>query len=101
MPPSFDPKIIVFIVGALVCLYWLRALRLAREGARLFLRNLVRAALFFCALMAILTAIRLQSHLQPAQEQIISGFVALIFFGQLQSKKRSRYIPKTTRRAVI
>jgi len=92
---------IIFIVGAVVCLYWLRALRLAREGAGLFLRNLAGAALLFCALMMVLTAMRLQTHLAPPQEQIIAGFVALIFFGRWQGRKRSRYIPKATRRAVI
>jgi len=71
---------IVFVVGAVVCLYWLRALRLAREGARLFLRNLARAVLVFGASMIIFIAVRLQTHLQPSQEQVIAGFVALIFF---------------------
>jgi hypothetical protein len=91
----------IFIVGVVVCLYWLRALRLARQGARLFLRNLLKAIVVFCALLATLTAFRLQTHLQPSQEQIIAGFGALIFFGRGQSKRRSRYIPKATRRAVI
>jgi uncharacterized membrane protein len=92
---------IIFIVGAVVCLYWLRALRLAREGARLFLRNLTQAVLVFCAVMLILTAMRIQTHLQPSQEQVIAGIVALIFFGRWQGKKRSRYIRKSVRRAVI
>jgi hypothetical protein len=91
----------IFIVGAVVCLYWLRALRLAREGARLFLRNLLKAVMVFCALMSMFAGFRSQTHLLPSQEQIIAGFVALIFFGHWQSKKRSRYIPKATRRAVI
>ena len=92
---------IIFIVGAVVCLYWLRALRLAREGARLFLRNLLKSILVFSTLMALLTAMRLKTNLQPSQEQIIAGFVALIFFGRWQGKKRSRSIPTATRRAVI
>jgi hypothetical protein len=78
MRPPFDPTIIVFIVGALVCLYWLRALRLAREGARLFLRNLLKAFLVFCFSMAALGATRLRTHLGPSQEQRAAGFVALI-----------------------
>ena len=92
---------IVFVVGAVVCLYWLRALRLAREGARLFLRNLARAVLVFGASMIIFIAVRLQTHLQPSQEQVIAGFVALIFFVRWEGKKRSRYIPRAMRRAVI
>ena len=55
----------------------------------------------FCVLMAMLIAIRLQTHLLPSQEQVIAGFVAMIFFGRWQSRKRSRRIPKATRRAVI
>ena len=92
---------IIFIVGAVVCLYWLRALRLARDGARIFIRNLLKAIILFCALMALLTAARLQTHLLPAQEQILGGFVALIAFGRWQGKRRSRYVSKSTRRAVI
>jgi hypothetical protein len=92
---------IIFVAGSVVCLYWLRALRLAREGARLFLRNLARAALVFCVLMMMLIAVRLQTHLQPSQEQVIAGVVALICFVRWQGEKRSRYISKSTRRAVI
>lgn len=92
---------IIFVVGFFVALYWLRALRLAREGARRFLRNLLKAVIVFYALMATLAATRLQTHLAPPQEQVIAGFVAIILFGQWQSKKRSRYIPKSTRRAVV
>ena len=92
---------IIFVIGAAVCLYWLRALRLAREGARLFLRNLARAALVFCLLIVILPAFRLKTHFQPPQEQVIAGVMALIFFVRWQGAKRSRYIPKATRRAVI
>jgi hypothetical protein len=92
---------LIFIVGAVVCLYWLRALRLAREGARLFIRNLARAFLVFCVVMLILTAMRMRTHLLPYQEQIIAGFAALIFFSRGRSRKRSRHIPKSVRRAVI
>jgi 5-methylcytosine-specific restriction endonuclease McrA len=51
--------------------------------------------------MMLLTAMRLKTNLQPSQEQVIAGFVALIVFGRSQGKKRSRSIPKATRRAVI
>ena len=69
---------IIFVVGAVVCLYWLRALRLAREGARLLLRNLAKAVLVFCFLIVILPALRLKTHFQPPQEQVIAGIVALV-----------------------
>jgi hypothetical protein len=39
--------------------------------------------------------------LEPAQEQLLAGFVALVFFGQSHNRKRSRYISQLTRRAVI
>src|SRR5439155_22903265 len=97
MPP-FDPNLIIFIVGAVMCLYWLRALRLAREGARLFLRNLLKAFVVFCFSMVVLGATRLQTHFEPSQEQLVAGVVALVFFSQFQSRKRSRYISKSTRR---
>lgn len=98
-----DPKAdwIILIVGAVVCLYWLRALRLAREGALLFIRNLLRGIIVFCLLMAVLNAVRLQTNWNPPQEEIAAGFVALIIFGSFQGRKRSRYIPKSVRRAVI
>ena len=92
---------IIFIVGAVVCLYWLRALRLAREGARLFLRNLAKAVLVFCAAMMILTAVHPRTPLTPSQQQVMAGILALVFFVRWQGKKRPRYIPKATKRAVI
>jgi hypothetical protein len=91
----------IFIIGALVCLYWMRALRLAREGARLLLRNLAKAVIVFCISTVILTTIRMRTNLEPSQEQVIAALVALVFFGQWNSRKRSRYIPKSVKRAVI
>src|SRR5260370_12398781 len=107
MPPHFhvtgNPNAdwIIFIIGALVCLYWLRALRLAREGSRSFLRNLVTAFLVFCCSVALLTAMYPQLHLQQAQVQLVSGALGLVLFARLQNTKRSRHISKSTRRAVI
>ena len=91
----------IFIAGWVVCLYWLRALRLAREAARLFFFNFVKTIMVFSTVMAILSASRLQTHLVSSQELLIAGLVALIFFGKCQSKRRSRLIPKAIRRAVI
>ncbi|GEM_PF-2749937 len=92
---------VIFIVVAIVCLYWLRALRLAREGARLFLRSVLRAVVVFCCFMGALNALRPWTQLTPAHEQIAAGFVALIVFFRFQGQKRSRYIPKSVRSAVI
>lgn len=92
---------IICIGGALFCLYWLRALRLAREGARLYLSNLLCAIIIFVLSMAVLNSLRTRTNLISSQEQVISGFIALIFFGQLQGRKRSRYIPKSVKQAVI
>jgi hypothetical protein len=97
--PSIDW--IIFIAGWVVCLYWLRALRLTREAARLFLLNFLKTIMVFSTVMAILTASRLQTHLVSSQELLIAGLLALIFFGNFQGKRRSRSIPKAIRRAVI
>lgn len=98
-----DPNIdaIIFFVGALVCLYWLRALRLAREGARLFLRNLLKAVVVFCFSVVILTVMRTQTNLSPSQEQVVAAIVAFVFFVRWQSQKRSRYTSTSVKRAVI
>jgi 5-methylcytosine-specific restriction endonuclease McrA len=61
-------------------------------------RNLAKAVLVFCVLMIVLASM---THLQTPQETLVAGFVALLIFLRLQSRKRSRYIPKATRRAVI
>ena len=92
--------IILFIVGAIPCLYWLRALRLARDGARLFLLNLLQAGTVFAFSMAFLT----KTQLRSPEPQIFSGILALVWFKKWrwQAKaNRSRHIPKTIRQAVI
>jgi hypothetical protein len=99
-----DADWIIFIAGAFVSLYWLRALRLAREGARLFLRSLLRAVVVLCASMIVLAVLRFHTHLLPPQEQVFSAMVAFMFFGRWRwqyKSKRSRHIPKAIRRAVI
>ena len=70
----------VFIAGFVLCLYWLRALRLAREGARLFIRNLLWAVIVFRFLKAAMNIIRPQTHWSPVQEEIVAGFAALILW---------------------
>lgn len=97
--PNLD--LVIFVVGFLVVLYWVRALRLAREGVRLFLRNLLKALVAFCVVLAVCSTPQLQAHLQPGQAKGVSGFIAFIVFLYWQSQKRSRYIPKGTKRAVI
>ena len=97
--PNLD--LVIFVVGFLIVLYWLRALRLAREGAKSFLRNVLKAFIVFLVLMAVLAGTQLQTHLQPAQAEVISGVAAFLFFVRWQSQRRSRYIPKATKRAVI
>src|SRR6266481_10163003 len=89
--PNAD--LIVFIVGFLVCLYWLRALRLAREGARLFLRNLVIATLVFISCRFALSALRLESNTATT----VSGVVAFIVFFRRSLIRRSRHIPKSVK----
>jgi|SRR5579862_4998496 len=90
---------IIFVVGLVLCLYWLRALRLAREGARLFIGNLLKAFIIFCFSMVALQAMRLQAT--RSQQEVIAGIVAFIFLARFQNQKRSRYIPKSVRQTVI
>jgi hypothetical protein len=114
MQPPFhftgDPKAdwIILAIGAFLVVYWLRALRLAREGARLFLRNVLKAVVVVSFSMCVLISMRSKTHLAPVdlpgsspKELAIAGFVALIFFNHWQNQKRSRYIPKSVKRAVI
>jgi hypothetical protein len=101
-PPHFTgiPNLdwLILGVGLVVALYWLRALRLAREGARFFLLNLVKASIVFLLALVVLTALRVR--LEPQQLQGVSGVVAFLFLLRWQGAKRSRYIPKATKRAV-
>jgi hypothetical protein len=90
---------IIFGVGALFCLYWLRALRLAREGARLFILNLVKAVVVFVMITAL--RIRGETPSQTSARQVIALIVAILCFGRFRKRRRSRYIPTQTRRAVI
>lgn len=92
---------ILFAITVFVLLYWLRALRLAREGARLLLRNLLKAITAFCFLLVVYTANRERVTLQPAEAQFVAGFIAFFMFLGWQDMKRSRYIPRATRRKVI
>jgi hypothetical protein len=107
MQPPFhftgDPKAdwIILGVAAFFVVYWLRALRLAREGARLYVRNLLNAVMVLSLSMIVLIAMRSKTNLAPSQELLIGGFVALISFGRWQGRKRSRSIPKSVKRAVI
>lgn len=93
--------LVIFIVGFFAALYWLRALRLAREGARLFIRNMLKAFAAFCIVFAVCSMPQVQVRVPPAQARGISGFAAFILFLYWQGQKRSRYIPRATKRAVI
>ena len=88
-------------VGFVIALYWLKALRLAREGARLFLRNVLKAFIVFLGVLLLCSTPQLQERVQPAQAKGLSGFIAFISFLYWNGQKRSRYIPKATKRAVI
>lgn len=100
---SSDPIIdwIIFSIATLLCLYWLRALRLAREGARLFLSNLLKAVVAYCLLRIFLGLVQIQMYLPQVQDHMIAGVAAFVFFAQLQRRKRSRYIPQSVKRRVI
>ncbi len=95
-----DPNIdlIIFVVGLLIALYWFRALRLARQGARLFLCNLAKSIVVFCFSAVGMTSL---AHMEPKQSEVLSFIVAFIVFVRWQNQKRSRYISQKTKRAVI
>jgi hypothetical protein len=85
-------------VGALVCLYWLRALRLARHGVRLFLRNLAIGFLLFLGCKFFLS----KMHIQEGNTWILSFFAAVTtVLYRKSTTRRSRSIPASVRRAVI
>jgi hypothetical protein len=88
---------IIFIGGVILCLYWLRALRLAREGAKRFLRYLALAVLVFIGCRFILTAM----HVQSKSVALISFVASVCVFVRRRSVKRSRHIPNSVKRAVI
>jgi hypothetical protein len=93
-----DADWVILAVSVVVCLYWLRALRLAREGARLFLRNLTIAGLSFIGFRLLLS----QTHATQNNVIVVSGFGALVVFGMCKKRfKRSRYYSRATKRAVI
>jgi hypothetical protein len=103
MPPPFrltgNPNAdwLILVAGALVCLYWLRALRLAREGARRFLGNVVLAVLLFIVSRAVLTGMKVSDQ----GALLLSLFVALAVFSRKARVRRSRHISKSVKRAVI
>jgi 5-methylcytosine-specific restriction endonuclease McrA len=89
---------LIFIGGATVSLYWLRALRLARDGVRLFLHNLAVVILIFLVSELALAELRIPSN----NALLMSGLVALtVFFSRKRAVHRSRYIPASVKRAVI
>ena len=99
-PVTGNPKAdwVIFVVGLLVAVYWLRALRLARQGARRLLRNLLKSFIIFCLSAVALTAV---VNMQASQSRGLSFFVAFGFFVVWQGQKRSRYISRSTKRSVI
>ena len=72
------------MIGALVCLYWLRALRLAREGARLFLRNLVFAVLAFIGFQFVVKGMQVPHD----NAVVLAGIGAIIVFSIRSQKFR-------------
>jgi hypothetical protein len=103
MPPPFHitgdstADWIILAVGAVVCVYWLRALRLAREGARRWLKNFTIAVVVFAICRLILT----RTPMRGDYAFFISIFLPLMVFYRRASVKRSRHIRKSVKRAVI
>jgi hypothetical protein len=85
----------ILVAGVLLCVYWLRVLRLARQGARLFLRNLALSALVFCTCELVLPKLSSKDPLP------LSLLLAIIVCFRKGSMRRSRHIPASEKRAVI
>jgi len=105
LPPvrfSGDPDLdwIITVIVIWIGIYSLRAAFLAREGIGFFKKQLSHAALLFIAIVLIFAALG-QSIMEPAQRVPFAGLVAGIFVIVQLAKKRSRYIPKSIRNAVI
>ena len=89
---------LILIAGVAFSLYWLRALRLAREGARRFVLDVFRAFLVY--VLAFL-GLGVSGRFDHSQVQGLSMCAAFLAFIIWQSKKRSRHIRASTKRAVI
>ncbi|HVU19145.1 MAG TPA: HNH endonuclease signature motif containing protein [Rhizomicrobium sp.] len=97
-----DPQAdwIVFLIGYVALLgvayYWLRYLKLAREGARRVLSMVATAGFVFCVCMVILLGHKLPANSAAPLSAVIGLLVAI-----LTTEERSRHIPAHVRRAVI
>jgi hypothetical protein len=95
-----DPKAdwIILAIVAFFAVYWLRALRLAREGARRFLANVIIAAVLFYGCRAVLI-----NGMKASEKAAfwISFCIALTVFSRKAKVRRSRYVSKKVKRAVI
>jgi 5-methylcytosine-specific restriction endonuclease McrA len=89
---------IILGAGALLALYWLRALRLAREGARRFLANVAKSLLVFIVSDVALSTLFKLDNSRAQGLSMCAAFIALVIW---QSRKRSRHISTSTRRAII
>ena len=103
LPPvriTGDPSLdwIIAAVVAVVALYWLRALRLAREGARRFLANVLKSGLVFVGSEFILSSALKMDYSRSQGLSLCVAFVALV---RWQSFRRSRHISRATKDAVV
>jgi hypothetical protein len=74
---------------------------LAREGIRLFLRNVAKGVCLFCILVFGLAVTRGKTRMHLPQAEVMAGMATAIYLARLQTRKRSRHIPRAVRQAVI
>jgi hypothetical protein len=89
---------IIVAIACLFCIYWLRALRLARKGAPRFPWHFTIAVVLFYGSRAVLM------NAMNVSERIafwVALFVALTVFSRKAKLKRSRHIPASVKRQVI
>jgi hypothetical protein len=89
---------LVLGAGALFALYWLRALRLAREGARRFLASVAKSVIVFVVSDVALSTLFKLDDSRAQGLSMCAAFIALVIW---QSRKRSRHISTSTRQAII
>jgi len=99
---SGDPALeaILFALFLFACIYWVRALHLAREGAGFILQNLIHAAIVFVVAFFLFGAAQRQTNMLQEQRVVFAGLIALVFL-IVEGKTRSRHIPRSIRKAVI
>jgi len=101
IPVIYNPTVdwLILVGAAIVALYALRAMRLAREGIIHFASNLLVAVVVFLVCKSVLSS----THIQDGSGIMLSymAFALAYYLCAERINVRSRYIPISVRRKVI